>query len=79
MSSESNNEKLLWQDQEFALTRYPQQHRKELRAWDSADVYLLGTVSKLNVDFDRLGILHDSFGALSTVLADYNPIVYTDS
>ena len=79
MSSEFNNEKLLWQDQEFALTRYPQHHRKELRAWDSADVYLLDTVAKLNVDLNRLGILHDSFGTLSTALADYNPIVYTDS
>ena len=79
LKSDSSNEKLLWQNQELALTRYPQQHRKELRAWDSADVYLLDTVMKLNVDQDKLGILHDSFGALSTALADYNPIVYTDS
>lgn len=76
---QSVNVTLTWQERNYKLTRYPQQHRKELRAWDSADIYLLNTLASLDIDLENLGILNDQFGALSISLASYNPIVYTDS
>ena len=76
---ESISQTLVWQGHHYRLTRYPNQHRKELRAWDSADVYLLDTLIDLDIDLKHLGIIHDCFGALSTALANYDPIVYIDS
>ena len=78
-NQESISQTLVWQDHHYLLSRYPTQHRKELRAWDSADVYLLDTLIDLDIDLTHLGIIHDRFGALSTALASYNPIVYIDS
>ena len=78
-NQESISQTLVWQDHHYLLSRYPTQHRKELRAWDSADLYLLDTLIDLDIDLTHLGIIHDHFGALSTALANYNPIVYIDS
>ena len=64
---------------EYSLKRYPFNDKSQLRAWDSADSYLLNeTLTRLNED-TKLCIIHDNFGALSLPLLSYEPICYTDS
>ncbi len=70
---------LIWQEQSYQLQRYPHQHRKELRAWDSADLYLLNTLMDMNLNLEHIVILHDQFGALAIPLASYKPTIYLDS
>lgn len=57
-------------------------HPKEkLRAWNSADLYMLEAVAKLEA-VPRVGhvlIVNDGFGALSLALRNYAPDVLTDS
>ena len=63
----------------YTLKRYPFQNKSQLRAWDSADQYLLKeTLSRLNSE-TKLCIVHDNFGALSLPLVPYKPVCYTDS
>ncbi|MBT8448759.1 MAG: methyltransferase [Gammaproteobacteria bacterium] len=63
----------------FTLKRYPYHNKSQLRAWDSADRYLLNeTLPRLSKN-TKLCILHDNFGALSTPLLSYEPVCYTDS
>jgi len=52
-----------------------------LRAWDTADLYLLNRVEELQVLSRNCQILvvNDSFGALSVSLADYHPTMLNDS
>ncbi|MCN9240365.1 methyltransferase [Streptomyces sp. RY43-2] len=64
----------------YALTRFPEDPRDRLRAWDASDAYLLrhlaasGTLSNGTVV-----ILGDRWGALTTALAAHRPIQITDS
>jgi 16S rRNA (guanine1207-N2)-methyltransferase len=64
---------------EFELERNPTD--KLLRAWDAADEYLLRQVDDLKVLSRQSSILivNDSFGALSVALADYQPLMMSDS
>ncbi|GAA0944646.1 methyltransferase [Nonomuraea longicatena] len=58
------------------LTRYPEDPRDPLRAWDAADAYLLrhvGTPTGLVV------VLGDRWGALTTALAACDPVQISDS
>lgn len=64
---------------EFRLERNPK--NKLLRAWDAADEYLLHQVDELN-ELSRQSsvlIVNDSFGALCIALADYQPVMMSDS
>jgi 23S rRNA (guanine1835-N2)-methyltransferase len=61
---------------EFELTRYPVDPRDQLRAWDAADEYLLQELPEVS---GTVVILADRWGALTTALADRNPIQITDS
>lgn len=63
----------------FQLERYPFKHNSELRAWDAADVYLLNTLEKLNIELNNIVILNDNFGALTLPLLSHSPLVYNDS
>ncbi len=65
--------------QDFTLNRYPKTRDPSLRAWDTADEYLLNTLETKGIDLSQVCILHDNFGALSLPLAPYNPKIYTDS
>lgn len=61
----------------FNLQRLPKATKNFLRAWDSADEYLLNTI---NPDLEsRLLIFNDSFGALALALHEFNPFVVSDS
>lgn len=65
----------------FCLNRYPHLKKQLLRAWDAADEYLLNELNVQSNDLHDKNILifNDAFGALSTALSQYNPIVVTDS
>ncbi len=64
---------------EFELERNPPDEL--LRAWDAADEYLLQQVDDLKVLSRPSSILivNDSFGALSVALAEYQPLMMSDS
>jgi len=64
---------------EFRLERNPQ--NELLRAWDAADEYLLRQVDELNELSKQSSVLivNDSFGALCIALADYQPLMMSDS
>ena len=63
----------------FKLERNPK--TEFLRAWDAADEYLLQQVDELKVLSSQSSVLivNDSFGALSIALADYQPLMMSDS
>ncbi|MET9958076.1 methyltransferase [Streptomyces sp. NPDC006326] len=69
------------------LTRFPEDPRDRLRAWDAADEYLLrhldaGTGDRGPVDLSgapQITVLGDRWGALVTALAAYRPVQITDS
>jgi len=61
----------------FELQRLPKATKKFLRAWDSADEYLLNTI-KPDLE-SRLLIFNDSFGALTLALHEFNPAIVSDS
>ena len=63
----------------YTLKRYPFHTKSQLRAWDSADTYLLNETHKHLNDETKLCIVHDNFGALSLPLVSYSPICYGDS
>lgn len=65
----------------FQLQRYPARKKETLRAWDSADEYLLQHLeeNKLLQEDTSVLILNDSFGALSVTLNAFQPVVITDS
>ena len=68
-----------FQDQSWILKRYPFQRHGSLRAWDSADEYLLQESAENIRPGQKVLIVNDSFGALSTVLACHNPSWVGDS
>jgi len=64
----------------LTLARYPATRDASLRAWDTADEYLLDTfISEVGEQSDAPLILNDLFGALSVALSDRKPTVQTDS
>ncbi|MEU9305048.1 methyltransferase [Streptomyces sp. NPDC048269] len=71
----------------YELTRFPEDPRDRLRAWDAADEYLLrhldsGTGERGPVDLAAAGqitVLGDRWGTLTTALAAYRPTQITDS
>ncbi len=66
---------------EFQLQRYPLRKKETLRAWDSADEYLLQYLDekKLLQEETSLLIINDSFGSLSIPLHKLQPVVVSDS
>ncbi|MBE9559402.1 MAG: methyltransferase [Proteobacteria bacterium] len=65
----------------YKLQRYPVRKKETLRAWDSADEYLLQYLdeNKLLQAEVSLLIINDSFGGLSLPLSKFQPVVITDS
>ncbi|MBN6054735.1 methyltransferase [Nonomuraea sp. RK-328] len=68
---------------EFALTRFPEDPRDPLRAWDAADEYLLRHLEGIDGEPADLSgtvvVLGDRWGALVTALAGHRPVQITDS
>ncbi|MEU8527150.1 methyltransferase [Streptomyces sp. NPDC048629] len=56
---------------EFELTRFPEDPRDTLRAWDAADEYLLRHLHETDQDLSgTVAVVGDRWGALTTVLAE---------
>jgi 16S rRNA (guanine1207-N2)-methyltransferase len=64
----------------FELTRFPEDPRDRLRAWDAADEYLLRHLESEPVDLSgTVVVVGDRWGALATALAEHRPVQITDS
>jgi len=65
----------------FQLRRYPVRKKETLRAWDSADEYVLQHLeeNELLQEDTSLLIINDSFGGLSVPLNEFQPVVVSDS
>ncbi|MFI1977642.1 methyltransferase [Streptomyces wedmorensis] len=58
----------------FTLTRFPEDPRDQLRAWDASDEYLLGHLAETGVDLSgTVAVLGDRWGALVTALQAAGP------
>ncbi|MFI0137966.1 methyltransferase [Streptomyces luteogriseus] len=65
---------------EPALTRFPEDPRDRLRAWDASDEYLLRHLAEERVPLDgTVVVVGDRWGALVTALAAHRPAQITDS
>ncbi|MEV5343595.1 methyltransferase [Streptomyces sp. NPDC052676] len=65
---------------ELALTRFPEDPRERLRAWDASDAYLLRHLAAREAPLTgAVVIVGDRWGALATALAEHGPTQITDS
>lgn len=65
---------------ELALTRFPQDPRDRLRAWDASDEYLLRHLAEREIPLSgTVVVVGDRWGALVTALAAHRPVQITDS
>lgn len=65
---------------EPALTRFPEDPRDGLRAWDASDEYLLRHLAAERVPLDgTVVVVGDRWGALVTALAEHRPVQISDS
>ncbi|WP_217213490.1 methyltransferase [Streptomyces sp. AC550_RSS872] len=65
---------------ELALTRFPEDPRDRLRAWDASDEYLLRHLAEREVPLSgTVVVVGDRWGALVTALAAHGPVQITDS
>ncbi|GJF27514.1 methyltransferase [Kitasatospora sp. NBC_01539] len=65
---------------EVDLTRYPDDPRDQLRAWDASDDYLLQHLAESGTDLSgTVVIVGDRWGALATALAAHHPVQIGDS
>jgi len=64
----------------YALTRYPEDPRDQLRAWDAADTYLLRHLAESGTSLSgAVVVVGDRWGALTTALSAHEPTQITDS
>lgn len=65
---------------EYALTRFPEDPRDQLRAWDAADTYLLRHLAENGISLSgTVVVVGDRWGALTTALSRHRPTQITDS
>lgn len=65
---------------EFELSRFPEDPRDRLRAWDASDAYLLRHLAAERTGLSGTVVaLGDRWGALVTALAEHRPAQITDS
>ncbi|WP_369175033.1 methyltransferase [Streptomyces sp. R28] len=65
---------------ELALTRFPEDPRERLRAWDASDEYLLRHLAEQETPLSgTVVVVGDRWGALVTALAAHQPVQITDS
>jgi len=72
-------QKLIVPQGQFQLERFPPSKDVTLRAWDSADEYLLQYFAETESSKSKLLIINDNFGALSVALSEQAPVMWTDS
>ncbi|MGW3492977.1 methyltransferase [Streptomyces sp. NPDC001020] len=64
----------------YTLTRFPEDPRDRLRAWDASDAYLLRHLAASDAPLDgTVVVVGDRWGALTTALASHRPTQITDS
>ncbi|MFF4749533.1 methyltransferase [Streptomyces sp. NPDC002514] len=64
----------------FELSRFPDDPRDRLRAWDASDTYLLRQLAEREVPLSgQVVVVGDRWGALTTALAEHRPVQITDS
>jgi 23S rRNA (guanine1835-N2)-methyltransferase len=64
----------------FQLSRFPEDPRDRLRAWDASDSYLLRHLAERDVPLSgQVVVVGDRWGALVTALAEHGPVQITDS
>ncbi|MGW1257150.1 methyltransferase [Streptomyces sp. NPDC002513] len=64
----------------YALTRFPEDPRDRLRAWDASDAYLLRHLAASGTPLDgAVVVVGDRWGALTTALAAHRPTQISDS
>ncbi|MGC5038784.1 MULTISPECIES: methyltransferase [unclassified Streptomyces] len=64
----------------LALTRFPEDPRETLRAWDASDEYLLRHLAGEEAELSgTVVVVGDRWGALVTALAAHRPVQITDS
>ncbi len=64
----------------LALTRFPEDPRDRLRAWDASDEFLLAHLAEQEVPLSgTVVVVGDRWGALVTALAAHRPTQITDS
>lgn len=65
---------------EYALARFPEAARDQLRAWDAADTYLLRHLAESGTPLSgSVVVVGDRWGALTTALSAHRPTQITDS
>ncbi|MET8409509.1 methyltransferase [Streptomyces sp. NPDC005195] len=65
---------------EYALTRFPEDPRDQLRAWDAADTNLLRHLAESGTALSgTVVVVGDRWGALTTALSEHRPTQITDS
>ena len=65
---------------EYTLSRFPEDPRDPLRAWDASDAYLLRHLAESGPPLDgAVVVVGDRWGALTTALGRYGPTQITDS
>ncbi|MFE4754092.1 methyltransferase [Streptomyces mirabilis] len=65
---------------EYALARFPEDPRDQLRAWDAADTYLLRHLAESGTPLSgSVVVVGDRWGALATALSAHRPTQITDS
>jgi 23S rRNA (guanine1835-N2)-methyltransferase len=65
---------------ELELTRFPEDPRDRLRAWDASDAYLLRHLAEQRIEpSGTVVVVGDRWGALATALAAHRPTQITDS
>ncbi|MFD1661671.1 methyltransferase [Streptomyces caeni] len=64
----------------YTLTRFPEDPRDRLRAWDASDAYLLRHLAAGGIPLSgEVVVVGDRWGALTTALAAHRPTQITDS
>ncbi|MFJ5533718.1 methyltransferase [Streptomyces sp. NPDC093261] len=64
----------------YTLTRFPEDPRDRLRAWDASDAYLLRHLAASETPLDgTVVVVGDRWGALTTALAGHRPTQIGDS
>lgn len=61
------------------IQRYPVRKNDLLQGWDAADELILEYLNGIEAQGKKILIINDHFGALSCGLAEFKPLVYTDS
>lgn len=63
----------------YDIVRYPSSDNKSLKAWNTADEYILEYLDKNKVSIENVILYNDRFGYLSSYLNEYSPTIVIDN